>query len=269
MSEASAASAADAARQGATGTTAGAATMRGITVSREYGSGGGEIARRLAERLGWQLVDHEVVAQVAQRLGVSLEDAEAYDERTEGTVDRILTAFRALQPMPYGSPEGEAPLLPQHFTSAIRQIILGAVASGQVVIVGRGGQAILRDRRDVLHVRIIAPLEPRIAYVMRREQLDRAAAQRRIQRKDTDRQHYMQEVHHIRVDDAHNYDLVLNTGTLSLDSCVNLICSALDDKAARLSLPAERLGPGAGVSPYPARPHDLPVPDKPEQSQSP
>ncbi len=51
--------------------------MRAITISREYGSGGGEIATRLASRLGWQLIDHEVVVQVAHELGVSEAEAEA------------------------------------------------------------------------------------------------------------------------------------------------------------------------------------------------
>ncbi len=57
--------------------------MRAVTISRKYGSGGGEIATRLAQRLGWQLIDHEVVVQVAHELGVSEAEAEAHDERVE------------------------------------------------------------------------------------------------------------------------------------------------------------------------------------------
>src|SRR5258708_20093621 len=72
--------------------------MRAITISREYGSGGGEIATRLARRLGWQLVDHEVVVQVAHDLGVSEAEAEAHDERVEGLVSRILTSIQLFKP---------------------------------------------------------------------------------------------------------------------------------------------------------------------------
>ena len=64
--------------------------MRAITISREYGSGGGEIAVRLAQRLGWQLVDHEVVVEVANALGVSEAEAEAHDEHVEGLASRLL-----------------------------------------------------------------------------------------------------------------------------------------------------------------------------------
>src|SRR5947209_19661066 len=72
--------------------------MRAVTISREYGSGGGEVAARLATRLGWQLIDHEVVVRVAQRLGTSEAEAESYDERVEGLVSRILTGLQAIQP---------------------------------------------------------------------------------------------------------------------------------------------------------------------------
>src|SRR5712692_5826625 len=72
--------------------------MRAITISREYGSGGGEIAARLTQRLGWQLIDHEVVVEVARELGVSVAEAEAHDERVEGLVSRILTGLQLVEP---------------------------------------------------------------------------------------------------------------------------------------------------------------------------
>src|SRR5262245_55586904 len=70
----------DAMSQSADPQQAARAQMRAVTISREYGSGGGEIAARLARQLGWRLVDHEVVAQVARALGVSEAEAAAYDE---------------------------------------------------------------------------------------------------------------------------------------------------------------------------------------------
>lgn len=68
--------------------------MRAITLSREYGSGGGEIATRLAIHLGWRLVDHEIVERVASEMGTTIQEAEARDERTEGFLER---AFNGLQ----------------------------------------------------------------------------------------------------------------------------------------------------------------------------
>src|SRR5437660_5551565 len=151
-------------------------TMRAITISREYGSGGAEIAARLAKRLGWQLIDHEVVVRVAQKLHVSQEEAEEHDECVESLASRIFKSLRLVHPTMPVTVEIPFTMDSRAFHEARSQIIEGAVASGHVVIVGRGAQAHFAQRRDVLHVRIIAPLEARLGYVMSREGLDRAAA---------------------------------------------------------------------------------------------
>ncbi len=72
--------------------------MRAITISREYGSGGGEIATRLAMQLGWRLIDHEIVERVASEMGTSIEVAEARDERTEGFLARAFNSLQFLEP---------------------------------------------------------------------------------------------------------------------------------------------------------------------------
>lgn len=235
--------------------------MRAITVSREYGSGGGEIAARLARTLGWRLIDHEVVVEVARRLGVTESDAAQRDEQPESLVDQVLRSFRAVDPTPLslvGIPDILVTPEAHDYRTALRETVLATVAAGDVVIVGRGSQAILSKRREVLHVRIVAPLAQRILYVSQREGLDPAAAQRRIQKKDHDRQRYLREAHEHSPDDSTLYDIVLNTAVLDLDSCVEIITLAMRLKSQRLALPASALGPGAGLPAYPGAPEDLP-----------
>jgi len=236
--------------------------MRAITISREYGSGGGEIAVRLAQRLHWHLIDHEVVVRVALELGVSEAEAEAYDEHAEGIVSRILTSLQMIQP----SILVAAPPMPlttdaHEYNEARRRVIDAAVKAGHVVIVGRGAQVLLANRRDVLHVRIVAPLDARIAYVMQREGLDQASARNRIQGKERDRIRYLQAQHHLNPEDPHLYDLVLNTSILSLDSTIALITLALEQKATRLSTPTGDLGPVVGLTRYPDQPEDFRTPE--------
>ena len=144
------------------------ALMRAVTISREYGSGGGEIAVRLARRLGWRLVDHEVVRQVAQALGVSEADTEAHDEHVDSLVYRILTGLQVLSTAVPAIPPSFATDSGEYYT-ARRAAVRSAVGAGQVVIIGRGAQVLLANRRDVLHVRVVAPLEARIRYVQQRE----------------------------------------------------------------------------------------------------
>ena len=144
----------------------------------------------------------------------------------------------------------------------MRDIIIAAATSGHVVIVGRGGQVLLVDRRDVLHVRVIAPLELRVAYAARREGLDIETARSRVQAKDQARTHFMQAQYRSQHEDPHLYDLEINTAVLSLDSAVDLSCLALEAKASRLSVPQERLGPVADLAPYPGKPTDFRVQGK-------
>jgi cytidylate kinase len=236
-------------------------SMRAITIAREYGSGGGEIARQLAHRLHWQLLDHQIVERVAQKLGISEDEAEARDEHVESFTIRLLEA------MQYAGPQ--APLLQDTYEDIVKpvnekvyqqalgQIIQVAASLGQVVIVGRGSQALLASHRDVLRVLIVAPLDLRTSYVMRRENLDKAAAQDRIAHKDHERIRALKEVHHCDGFDPRLYDLVINTGVLDLNSCVDLILLALERKAQRLSLPTAELGPGAGLDRYPGHPGDI------------
>src|SRR6266699_5643503 len=223
--------------------------MCAVTISREYGSGGGEIAARLAKRLQWQLIDHEVVVRVAQKLQVSEEEAEDHDERVESLASRIFKSLQVIQPTMPVAVEIPLSIDSRAFHVARSQVIEGAVASGHVVIVGRGAQAHLAQRRDVLHVRIVAPLEARIAYVMSREGLAREAAHARILKKDQERARYLETFYQRHPGDPHLYDLVLNTGILDLESAVEVIAIVLERKARRLSVPVQRLGPTVALPP--------------------
>lgn len=243
-------------------------SMRAITISRQYGSGGGEIATRLAAHLGWKLIDHEVVVRVAQELGVTEAEAEAYDERTESIASRILATLQAIQPTIPVAPPVLLNTDAQDYNEARRRVIEGAVAAGQVVIVGRGAQVLLAQRRDVLHVRIVAPLDKRIIYVMQREGLDQNAARARIQLKDRDRTRYLQVEHNKDPGDPNLYDLVVNTNILDLDSVVDLLSFALERKAGRVSTPTGELGPGVGQPRYPGQPGDFRPPESMTRPQA-
>ncbi|GLV58372.1 cytidylate kinase [Dictyobacter sp. S3.2.2.5] len=237
------------------------AQMRAITISREYGSGGGEIARRVAQKLQWQLIDHEFVVRIAHMLGVSEYEVEQQDEYSQGTIARILSSMRSIDPALLVD-TSNMNTSEEGYHQALVSVVQAVAREGHVVIVGRGSQKILERIRDVLHVRIIAPLEQRIAYVVQREGLNRDLARDRVLQKDRHRERYLQAHYRANSSDAHLYDLVLNTGVIDLDSTVDLICLALERKANRLSIPEEELGPGAGFGKYPGQPLDFRTPPK-------
>ena len=237
--------------------------MCAVTVSRLYGSGGGEVAARLAQRLGWSLIDHEVVVRVAHNLGITEQEAADQDERSESFISRALHSMS----LAYPGIVDEVPPPPspaereRAYQDALRHIIELAAQEGHAVIVGRGSHLLLRGRRDVLKVRIVAPLEQRVAYVARREGLSERAARDRIHDKDAARVHYVESTYHVRFGDSEQYDLTINTGVLSLDDVVDLTYRALERKAQRLDVPESELGPSAGMRRYAGATADVPLPE--------
>src|SRR4051794_27204269 len=117
--------------------------MGAVTVSREYGSGGGEIASRLARRIGWQLIDHEIVERVASEMGTSTQEAEAHDEHTDGTFAQLLSTVQYLEPaLMVGAPP-EAFLTDENvYREAVSKVVIAAAERRHVVIVGRGSQVL-------------------------------------------------------------------------------------------------------------------------------
>jgi len=232
--------------------------MRAITISREYGSGGGEIATRLARHLGWQLIDHEIVERVASEMGTSIEEAKAYDERTEGILARVFKNLQFLEPAYMAGASPEAFLRNEEtYLKTVSRIVHAAAAQGHVVIVGRGSQVLLAQQRDVLHVRIIAPFEKRVVYVMKREGIDQAAAESRIKMKDHDRMKHLETAFRRKPEDVHLYDIILSTSFLDLDSAVEIISLTLQQKANQLSVKTGELGPAVRLPPYPDKPEDF------------
>jgi cytidylate kinase len=230
-------------------------SIRVVTIARGYGSGGGEVARLLAAKLGWHLFDRQVVSSVALKLGISEDEAFAHDEHADSFVQRIIESMQFSGPIyaPVILSETDNPIgvNAKQYHDALQGCLLAVTDIGNVVIVGRGAQMLLASRRDVLRIYITAPLEQRIEYVKRRENLDAAAAQARIEQKDHDRIRDIKEQYHRNPDDAQIYDLTINTSVLDLQSAVDLICLALERKEQRLNTSEEELGPYHGLSLYP------------------
>jgi cytidylate kinase len=140
--------------------------FRVITVAREYGSGGGVIAQQIAGLLGWQLLDRNLIAAVARTAQVDVETARRYDESVDSWWHRInRSGFWSA-----AVEAGVAPVDTQFFdaetmAAMAHEVIAGAAAQGNCVVVGRGGQCLLQGCAEALHVFVYAPWEMRVARV--------------------------------------------------------------------------------------------------------
>ncbi len=143
--------------------------FRVLTVAREYGSGGADIAWRISERLGWKLLDRALVDAIARAAQVDPELVRQYDERIDSWIHRV--SRRGLW---HGAFEGVPALSAtaifdcETMTALARSLIENAYTEGKCVIVGRGGQCVLQSRKEAFHVFIYAPCADRVSRVGRR-----------------------------------------------------------------------------------------------------
>lgn len=211
--------------------------MTVITISRQYGSGADEIAARVCEVLGYRHFDKRLIARAASEAGISAEEAIDYSEenyKVKGFLDRLfarpspVAQVRVWREDPNGGRSSEDLLLSEEAAlNLVQHAIHSACETGNVVIIGRGGQALLKDTPGVLHVRIEAPIEERIQRVKERFkesrrlfQADieiRRAAQDWITERDQASQDYLHRYYGIDWSDSLLYHLVINTGKLSLE----------------------------------------------------
>ncbi|HJT56797.1 MAG TPA: cytidylate kinase-like family protein, partial [Ktedonobacteraceae bacterium] len=204
-----------------------------VTISRQFGSGGAEIGRIVARESGLQYVDHEIIDEVARRLGVTSESAARQDEQTAGAVRHILDAIHSTNPFTmnyttlFTPPQVPAQSTELAYFRLTQKVILELATEGNVVIVGRGSQFLLHSSPRTLHISIFAPLPYRIENVMKHFQLDRTQAIQLIERRDYEHDSYLRHYYGSNGQQPGLYHLLINTSLFSFELAANLVQQAL------------------------------------------
>jgi cytidylate kinase len=195
-----------------------------VTISRQYGSGGSEVAERVARALGWHLYDNAVVDEVAARLGISSAMVSAREERMPSLVERLASALSRSAPemMPT---VGDAALSPteERIVEVTGRVMQEAVQAGPAVIVGRGAQCLLATRSDAIHVFCYAPLDALAAYAITNLGVKPDEARKTVVEMNARSEEYVKR--HWKRDwrDVANYHLCVNTAWLGLDGAAELV----------------------------------------------
>jgi len=136
--------------------------IRTITVEREYGAGGGVIARKLAQRLGWKLWDAELTCEIARLAKVDQAAVERMDERCDPLFYRLMKVFMRGSMEQSVAVHGMGHFDADSMVEFMQRVISGAASEGNSVIVGRGAPFLLRGRPDTFHVFVYAPFEEKL-----------------------------------------------------------------------------------------------------------
>lgn len=189
-----------------------------LLISRQRGSGGGTIACRVGERLGWHLFNKGIMDEIAQLPEVQRELLESVDAQTRAKWEET---FRH-EPKP-GDREYETQM------RALRRLVLTLGHQGDVIIVGRGAQYIL-PAPCALRVRVVAPAALRMRRLTDGEKLSLAAAEAEVQRCDHDRDAFVKHGFQRDPGSPLEYDLVINTEKITYEAAAGLVLQALSDK---------------------------------------
>jgi cytidylate kinase len=196
-----------------------------LTIAREFGSGGSEIGRKVAELLGWECLDKQIIERAAAMGEMDSAWAARADEHASAWWERVMKSFRQGGPDSY---VGEGPKVGvdrdtvQEFTASIIQ---EAAKVGNCVIIGRSAQCVLRRHANVFRVLVYAPLREKLERIKVRHPLARdvSALLRRI---DSERLHYARYYYDCDSADPRLYHLTMNS-TLGIDTCAKMVAQII------------------------------------------
>jgi cytidylate kinase len=198
-----------------------------VTVSRAYGALGHAVTREVAEQLGYRLVDDDLPVVVAARLGTSPEMVERVEHRSAGFGERFLRSLGGAVPEAF-QPSVATDDLSGAAMREIEGLIRAAADAGNVVIVGRGGSAILTGRPDLVRVFLTAPVRWRAAHIAESLVVSDAEARAEIARVDSARRAFARERYDIGWGEPRFYDVVIDVSSFGAAGAAAIVVAAVE-----------------------------------------
>ena len=202
-----------------------------ITISREYGAGGSSVARTIAERLGWKLVDNQIVEEIARRAGMTTAEAQERVERSPTFVERLIRALAASNPELLTPASVQPPDAADAQLKQITEQVVAESASNHAVLVGRAASAVIGRREDALHIKLVGSVEHRREVIAKRLGVSPEEAARKVRDVDAHRAEYHRKWYERDWADAHNYHLVINVGWVGLEGAADIVVEMVRRRA--------------------------------------
>ena len=191
-----------------------------ITIGREYGSGGREIGKALAEKLGISFYDKQIISLAAEKSGLSPEFITNNEQRVRSGFMQNLAASAAYQSGFFSSQY--LPLSETIFISQA-QVIRDIAARERAVIVGRCADYILSGRKNTVNIFIHAPIEDRVRRIMALYQLSEADAMKAIATSDKERGNHYFRYTDMKWGKAQNYDICVNSALMGVEKTAEML----------------------------------------------
>jgi len=203
--------------------------MAVITISKEFGTESEKVASLAAKRLGYEYIGENLIAEIAKELHISESEAETFRQTSQSRILRFVDRYTCSIVQKVVDREHGC-LDDKNYYETTKSLVEKSFDAGDVIILGWGGQCILRNKPNTLHVRLIKDEETKINEVMQNRNLDRKAAKDVIEREEGDLRAYIKEYFNEDWNDAHLYDLIIDMGKNSVEQAVDMICNNIKHK---------------------------------------
>ena len=201
-----------------------------ITISRQFGAGGKTLGKMVADELGLEFADSDIIEKVAEMANVSTHWVETVENEAGGKLSRFITRMVS-KPLVDRILKDERGYIDEEIYLDYLVLIIAQVADeGDAVILGRGSQYILNDHPDAFHILMIDELENRVRFMKENYELSDSRAARVVRGEDKRRKVLYQKLGKTDYDDPFLYHLVLNMSKISLEEAKNMVCSLVQSK---------------------------------------
>src|SRR6056297_3117314 len=190
--------------------------MAVLTISREFGAGGRTLGKRVAKELGYTLVDEDIVQMVAERAKVSKKTVKSMEKEAGGSLLRFMNYLISQKQINRILEDHRGYLDEEVYVNTLTQIITDLAEEGNCVIVGRGGQYVLREHADAFHLLLVANHEDRVRFMMETYNMTKDQAANTIRVHGKRRHNLYRKFGKEDYDDPLLYHLVLNMSKLSM-----------------------------------------------------
>ena len=201
--------------------------MAVLTVSRQFGAGGRTLGKHVAEKMGYTLIDEDMVGKIAERAKVSKNWVRSIEKEAGGS---LLKFMSYLVPQRYVNQildDTRGYIDEEVYISTLSEVINELAKEDNCVIVGRGGQYILRDHPTAFHVLLVAEMPDRINFMVEHYKLKAEEAKTVVRVREKRRVNLYRKFGREDYNDPHLYHFVLNMSKLSMDQASDLVCELI------------------------------------------
>ena len=203
--------------------------MAVITISKEFDTEGEKIASLVAKKLGYEYIGRNLVADIAKELHISKSEAAAFHKASQSRILRFVDRYTCSIVQKVVDREHGC-LDDKNYYEVTKKLVENVYEAGNVIILGWGGQCLLKEKPDTLHVLLIKDNELKIKKLMQAENLNHKAAKAFIDREEGDLKAYIKQYFNEDWNAAYLYDLIIDMGKISVEKAVDMICDNVKHK---------------------------------------